>query len=69
MVMVVPKDGTYYATKTALACDPDTNTRFVYCWPSDYPVAIFNPHRDPWEAEDELDLEFFLQRLNNRNAE
>jgi hypothetical protein len=58
------KEGTYYATRTLLHSIPDRNTRFVYRWPDDKPIVILNVEMDPWESEDERDLQHLLLKLN-----
>lgn len=58
------KDGTFYACKTLLACEPDTNSRLVYRWPSDKVILVMNPYRREWTAEDASMLDFILDRLN-----
>jgi hypothetical protein len=62
--MTAPKDGTFYACKTLLACEPDTNTRHVYRWPSDKVILTMNPYRRVWTEEDSSILDFILDRLN-----
>lgn len=48
----------FYSTKTLLACDPDTNTRYIYKDEYSKPLAVFNNERQPWTEQDAKEVAY-----------
>lgn len=66
--MTRPKDGQFYATRTLLGGTPDRNRRTIYCWPSDEPVCVLNPHMEEWTNVHEAWLAIMLDALNTKRT-